>query len=376
MEKIKRIIKSNAILKNIYDELFEIKIWLRNRKAKPVREEQTKQANKLLDSIPAEGKKIYFCGVPTHKNLGDQAQRYCIRKWCKENYPDYIIVELPTWPFYDKLFQKRILSSVKPEDIIVIQSGYCTTDRHYDHPMHRFLVSNFQDNLILIMPQTVNFALARHARKTAECYNKHKHLLFLARDSVSYESAKKYFYNTDVELYPDIVTTLIGTGMYHKHKRNGVLLCIRNDSEKLYSDDDINNLKNKFDSLGIHCDIKDTNSSLPLNEMVENFEQVISDKIDEFATYEVVITDRYHGTIFSMIADTPVVVLSTLDHKVSTGTQWFKGIYNDSFVNADSVVNAFELSLAYINEKKTVGNSPYFNQEYYAELKDLVEQKR
>lgn len=45
--------------------------------------------------------------------------------------------------------------------------------------------------------------------------------------------------------------------------------------------------------------------------------------------YKVVITDRYHGTIFSLIANTPVIIIKSTDHKVTTGADWFKGIYDD-----------------------------------------------
>ena len=34
-------------------------------------------------------KRILYFGIPMHTNLGDQAQKYCIRKWLKENYPDF-----------------------------------------------------------------------------------------------------------------------------------------------------------------------------------------------------------------------------------------------------------------------------------------------
>lgn len=80
------------------------------------------------------------------------------------------------------------------------------------------------------MPQTVNFYKEKEGFKTGEIYKKHKKLLFLARDKKSYEYAEKYFNGCKILLYPDIVTSLIGTRSY-EGERNGVLLCVRNDGK-------------------------------------------------------------------------------------------------------------------------------------------------
>ncbi|WP_082026255.1 polysaccharide pyruvyl transferase family protein [Prevotella pectinovora] len=43
--------------------------------------------------------------------------------------------------------------------------------------------------------------------------------------------------------------------------------------------------------------------------------------LQQFAKYQVVITDRYHGTIFSQIVNTPVIVISSTDHKLRSGVK-------------------------------------------------------
>lgn len=265
--KVLSIISENTILKYIYGEAFKLKLIKRNIKAKPQRVAQKKEALDTLSSIKGVQKRIIFCGVPVHKNMGDQAQRYCIEKWCQENYPDYIVAAFPTWPFYERDFREAIKEEIKSEDIIIIQSGYCTTDRHYDHFMHRFLVKTFRNNQILFMPQTVNFFNESEGYKTGKLYAKHNKLLFLARDKVSFESAKRFFKGTKVVLYPDIVTTLIGSYESEQAKK-GILLCVRNDTEKKYTNDEINKLANRFIKKGYDCEISDTNSDLPLKELV------------------------------------------------------------------------------------------------------------
>ena len=175
---LKGFLLSHRLTKNVYCDLFKLKMLKRDFNAKPQRAQEKEQAVMLIENVSENKRHIFFCGVPVHKNMGDQAQRYCIRLWCQQNYPDYEILEISTWPFYESDFRERIKKAIKKEDLIVIQSGYCTTDRHYDHKMHRFLVKSFPENKILIMPQTVNFIDEREGYKTGKIYAKHKHLLF------------------------------------------------------------------------------------------------------------------------------------------------------------------------------------------------------
>ena len=359
----------------VYNRLFNIKLMYRNIKAKPVRRKQAEQGIRMLETVENTQKRIFFCGIPIHKNLGDQGQRYCIERWCKENYPDYTVVPIATWAFYEKNFKKKLEGLASKDDIFLIQSGYCTTSRHYDHPMHRYVVSTFVDNAILIMPQTVRFVEDRDGHKTGKIYDAHKKLMFLARDKISFESAKKFFPHTKVYLYPDIVTTLIGT-MEFKEERKGVLICVRNDGEKKYGSDQIEELSRRFLNNGTACDISDTNSDLPLEEIVARYEEVLSDMLRFFASHRVVITDRFHGTIFSLISNTPVIVLETNDHKVKTGTEWFAGVYDGAYYNAGSIEEAYKMAGDILNSNTNVRNSAYFKEKYFDVLKNEFEKVR
>lgn len=355
----------------VYNELYSLIIFKRNFEARQKIKKMSGEAIEELESIDTSKKHIYFVGVPMHLNMGDQAQKYCIDMWLKNNYPDYDIEHFFTWPFYNSSFRKKLRKTIQPQDIIVIQSGYCTTSWHFDHYMHRFIVKNFKGNPVLIMPQTVLFSRKRDAKKTAAIYGQHKKLLFLARDKISYESAKEYFKGTKVECFPDIVTTLIGDFKYNAPKeRKGVLLCVRNDGEKLYSSYVIESLSKRFRDEGYECKISDTNSTLPLKELQEKFEDELKKQIEEFAGYKLIITDRYHGTIFSLIANTPVIVLSTNDHKVKTGTEWFRGVYEGSYFNADGIDEAFNIAIKVLNSDKDLDNHKYFK-EYYNQLYKL-----
>ena len=107
--------------------------------------------------------------------------------------------------------------------------------------------------------------------------------------------------------------------------------------------------------------------------MIANFSSELEKTLDFFASHKVVITDRYHGTIFSMISNTPVIVITTNDHKVKTGTEWFKGIYANSQYNADSLDEAYSLAMNIVKTNNTIVNKPYFKTEYYDKLKSRFE---
>lgn len=92
-----------------------------------------------------------------------------------------------------------------------------------------------------------------------------------------------------------------------------------------------------------------------------------------YSKYKVVITDRYHGTIFSLVACTPVIVLKTTDHKVITGAEWFKGIYDDYLFRAESLEEAYIKLKDTITLRHEYKLKPYFKAEYYDKLKAEIE---
>ncbi len=195
----------------------------------------------ILNTAQKWKKKILYFGVPMHQNLGDIAKTYCAIKWCKENYPKYQILAFQSYACYDSNFVKLLKNETTDDDLIIFQSGYCTKETHRDQPMHKTIVKNFPGNRILVLPQTVNFKDQKEYEKTVNIYNNHKRIIFLARDKVLYDSVKTRFHNIPVYLFSDIVTSLIGTYTWSS-ERNGVLLCVRNDFEKLYSTDQINKI--------------------------------------------------------------------------------------------------------------------------------------
>ena len=88
---------------------------------------------RLLNVKISSPKVWYFC-VPTHPNLGDQAQACCINKWLSENFTDMEIIEIlhNGSIYYDNCFTDKfdnrifelIKDKISEKDLIFFQSGY------------------------------------------------------------------------------------------------------------------------------------------------------------------------------------------------------------------------------------------------------------
>ena len=369
-EKLKKLPIIGKVLHLVHNQVVQVRLI---GERYPIYRSETKKALSYLQGKTPTSERVFFCAVPIHNNLGDQAQAYCIRNWIAEHYPKCEIIELPAWPFYNKKFRKVFESLVDENNLIVIQSGYCKTEGHYNHKVHRYLVKKKKKNRIVIMPQTVNFRNRKEGYKTGHIYELNPRLLFLSRDKTSDLYAHEFFGKTNIKLYPDIVTSQIGT-MHWDLKRMGVLICVRNDGEKLYTNDQIKQLKKKFDDVNIKTSVIDTDYPKNVTNFKEDFLTCYNNKLIQFASAKVVITDRYHGTIFSMITNTPVIVLATRDHKVKTGTEWFSGVYDGSYYSADNLEVAYETAIEVLKQNKTVHNEAYFKREYYDKLPGIIEQ--
>lgn len=313
--------------------------------------------------------RIYLFGSPNQVNLGDQAQTYCIVKWLNRNYPNCEIFVFTYYTITTKVLS-TIRKTITSGDMIFIHSGYHITDLYNMVDKYCEIIQNFPDYKIVIMPQTINFAKDKAKESyVSNIFNTHGNITLLCRDSISHEKAKHLFSNCKLLLFPDIVTSLIGTKHYNNN-REGILFCMRNDKEALYDRESINELKNRFKP--IKTDMTDTDSPLFYRTIQQHREDVLNSKWNQFARYRVVITDRYHGTIFSLIAGTPVIVLSSTDHKLSSGVKWFPKEFGSMVSFAQSLDEAYNIAIGLYHIDQLPVLPAYFENNYYSKLKELL----
>lgn len=367
-ENIKNIIRNN--LGFIYRPFLT---RLRNEKKRRYIKRDTCIVKSLISSSNGK-RRIFYLGITCHSNLGDMAQYHCINHWIKDNYPNRYLIEVEANTVVDTRFGfidffKR---NFQIEDIIIFQSGYTTQDLGGVHDlMHRIVIEALPEAKILMMPQTVFFRKQENKLLSSRIYNQARHMLFLSRDKISHEMACEMFPDIKKDLYPDIVTTLIGQYNFES-TRERICICRRNDGEKYYSEESIQQLKSNLEKL-YPVDVTDTTLSVNPFELRKNRVKYIEQQIKYFSQYKAVITDRYHGTIFALAAGTPVIIIKTNDHKVVTGADWFRGVYDDYIHVAEDLDDAFSIFIR-LNEMHLAHNlHPYFKSKYYDCLKDRFE---
>lgn len=327
-----------------------------------------------LQNLDEKTQRIFYLGITAHSNLGDMAQHYCICNWIQQNYPNAHLIKIESdivvYPNYD--FLSVLKKYYRNDDVIIFQSGYTTQDLGGNHElMHRLVINAIPYAHILMMPQTIFFRHEENRLRTSKCYNQASNMLFLARDMISYDQAKKMFPNITVKPFPDIVTSLIGT-LNFNNTRSGVCICVRDDGEKFYTENEIKNLCKEI-SKYTNITITDTTINVNYLEIRKNLQKYIKEAIEKFSKYNVVITDRYHGTIFSLAAGTPVIIIKSNDHKVVTGVDWFKGIYDDYVYVAKDLVDAQNICKKIMNKQLSHDIKPFFKEQYYDNLKTLFE---
>ena len=317
----------------------------------------------------------FVFGMPFHSNAGDQAQSYCIEQWIHQYYPKYIIKWFDAKSMFNSNYAElnKLQKLVKKKDLIILHSGYHTTDLYMlEEELQRKVIQSFPKHRIIVLPQTVNYVNEEEKNKSQQIYNRHTDLLFFCRDSVSLKKAKEMFTECRVLLFPDIVTMMIGNRSY-SNQRKGILLCLRNDKEAFVTVEQREEMIKRLSVLD-KVDVTDTTLNIDadvfINERASILEQIWSD----YSRYRVVITDRYHGTIFSLIAATPVIVISSKDHKLESGVEWFPDSYReyvkflpDLDCLEDEVIRVYRTSYNY-------SLPSYFKEKYYDKLKKVIEE--
>lgn len=327
-------------------------------------------------------KKVILFSIPTHPNLGDQAQLMCTEKWIKENFSNYKMLSLGHLcvPFANRfealLFNNTFWAflvlklTVRKNDVFIGHSGYFFVDHHGGWYSYDFLMQHW-NNRFVILPQTINFYTPAIKQRAAKIFGNKKNLTILCRDEVSYEKAKLLFGTTKLLLYPDIVTSLIGTRTYSA-KREGVLFCFRNDIEAFYSACDVDNLMQRIGN--VRKEKVDTTLKISSDMMRKHRDELINKMIEKISTYQVVITDRYHGTIFSAIANTPVIVVNSADHKLSSGVKWFpQEVFGNNVQYAESLQDAYDKAVVFLDGSQNLRkNTPYFKVNYWDKLAEKI----
>jgi len=275
---------------------------------------------------------FYLMGVgDKFPNLGDQAQTAAIPIWMNKHF-DMPIIEIKC--FKVKSCLPLLKSQIKKDDVVFIHSGgNFGDDWDTTQLLRELIISLLSGNRIIQLPQTIYYSDTEYGNiasdRCKEVINKHGSFLIFCRDFQSTSIAKKLFSNTHVLPRPDMVLSLqeaVENKLGNEISRRSqvikkVLIVMRNDKESIYGLEDKNDIAKILSSAGYESKLWDTNvnDTFPDKDKFKTLTKYLK-FISEF---DAVVTDRYHGLIFSVLVKRPCIVLKTHNHKLTSAFDWF-----------------------------------------------------
>lgn len=278
---------------------------------------------KLQKLRPIYKRLIFIVATPRHNNLGDHAIVYAELKFLKDMGLGERVIEISNTDYLNnKEFIKKYISS---EDLLIIDGGgsmgilWPQEDDKITE-----IIDTYSNNTIIVFPQTCFYTAGIESEKrllrNKHVYQQAKKLIIALRDQRSYEFCVKTFLGVNFICIPDIVLYINYWEAKKRTERDGILLCFRNDLEKVISNVEVAKIKNCLERQCINYNEVSTLAERPIiSKKRRNFE--LFKKWNEFASAKMVITDRLHGMIFAAITRTPCLAVDNLSHKVS-------GVYN------------------------------------------------
>lgn len=305
---------------------------------------------------------------PRWKDIGDHAQVVAIDAWLAKHYPDIPILEM------DKDRARYYLPALKwltgPDDLILLHSGGNMGDRAmWSEGIRRLLIQSFPDNQIASLPQTIFFSETprgkREYENTRRIYAQHPDLLIVARDPLSLETARTMFPHARTDCMPDFVLSLEPAPVADKSDDHTpqVLLVLRSDNEAFITPEQRAAISTM---LPYPCAYFDTVTEKPILESER--EAVVERCLNTFRDADVVVTDRFHGLIFSVITRTPCVALRSIDHKIIAGRHWFGEVPFIRFAERVEDIPRFVEELRSVTDRTI----PDYNRLYFDRLPEVI----
>lgn len=267
--------------------------------------------------IPASSNPRAFIFLAAdYGNLGDLAITEAQRRFLEAELPEHEVIEVPISETLSGL--RSLRKQVKPDDLITLIGGGNTGDMYDDiEYLRELVIKAFPANPMISFPQTIEFSDSPYgtwAKKRAQrVFSHHRRLFLIARDSRSAQLATSLFSSTPVFEAPDIVLSLPHQPD-QSQLRTGFVIALREDKERHPYSPSREQVITTLSPMGRVVSTDTHLGDVRLDERSRH--QALTSIWEEFARAEVVVTDRLHGMIFSVITGTPCVVMNSSTGKV------------------------------------------------------------
>ena len=237
------------------------------------------------------------------------------------------------------------------------------------------IANAFPDHKILLFPQSIYYQAMTQMYDDADKFAKHQNLHIMTRDARSLSILKKYFSHHIASYYAPDMAFMIGEIEPMCEPIYDVVFLKRSDVESVVSDSYRESIVELFQKESISFDILDwydeanytqtsphftprpTDNTLPLYALeVANF---------LLSRGRVILTDRLHAAILSLLMDRPVVCLDNIYGKVGNVTAILERWPECSSLRRQYAKNASEILQyvkSYLRELPSTSNRPcYFH---------------
>lgn len=285
---------------------------------------------------------VLLLGTPIHGNLGDQAITLAELEFF--NNCGYRVAEIPSQWVVRHLEKWKTLFSGKR--LYVHGGGFIGSLWPEEEKMLETVIENFPESEIVILPQTVYFdKVDDRVTSLNELLGKHGRVTLCARENYSFEFAVQYLNNANVLLVPDMVLSADWSNG-RVQSRETALFCMRSDLEKTISKDTVATLESLVKTHFPSAKIVYTDTTVDKMVYPAERKKALKRKLAEFASAQVVVTDRLHGMVLSAMTDTPTLVFSNCNYKVKGIYDWISGNsfiqYCDNPANAEQQISVLE----------------------------------
>lgn len=163
----------------------------------------------------------------------------------------------------------------------------------------------------------------KEKKKTQNAYHQNSNLTIAARETQTLDVVKETF-NSDVIFTPDMVLSLDIEP--RELERDGVLFILRADKEKVTDEDFVSQMM-KWAEKTTYVErtdtVLDTVDTIDYAEREKHFLEML----DRISSSKLVITDRLHAMIFSIITKTPCLVFGNSYGKAKHSYRdWLEGL--------------------------------------------------
>ena len=277
-------------------------------------------------NVGNDGKRIWLLNTPEHDNLGDHliAESECAL--LKRIKPEYEVIEITDMEYV--CHKEKLKKIINVNDLIIITGGGFLGSMwlYNGENTVREILTDYPENRIVIFPQTIFFEDNERGRKeflqSSDVYKSHDNLDICLREKNSYDMVKTFIPDeSKLHLLPDMAL-FFDYNSDVKRANDRIALCLRNDKESVLTADDkeeilgiVKQQKPIVNYISTHSGIFDGNTSR---------EEQIYLKMQEIASYSIIITDTLHCMIFAALCGTPCIAIDNISNKVSSVYEWIK----------------------------------------------------